>query len=157
MSTDTRISRSKKKIIAVLAGVAVAAAVSASASTLGGAGVEALGADAGTAASGVTKGVVVTWDTAFSTATNEYVVTGVTLKTKDGATETFPKGADVKLSVLGNAAGKAADPQSKLAEFSDLNLAAAKNTITWPTSIPAQDVLGVAVVVDGNAVPATVN
>ncbi|MFL0410387.1 hypothetical protein ACH0AH_04330 [Microbacterium paludicola] len=158
MSMTNRIVRNKKKILAVLAGVAVAAAVSASASTLGGAGAETLGADAGTTISAVTKGVVVSWDTEFSTTTNEYVVTGVTLKTKDDATETFPEGADVKLTVLGNASGKAADAQSALDEMSELDLADATTTITWTgTTIPAQDVLGVAVVVDGNAVPATVN
>lgn len=148
------LTRTKKKIVAVLAGVAVAAAVGASASTLGGTSAEALGADAGTVASAVSQGVVVSWDTEYSAQAGEYVVTGVTLKTK-GAGEAFPAGADVKLAVTGSASGSASDPQTKLAEFGKI-LTTAQASLTWPASIPAQDVLGVAVVVDGNAVPATV-
>jgi hypothetical protein len=143
----------KKKLVAILAGIAVAAAVSASASTLGGTATDAMGADLAATKSAVTKGVVVAWDTAYSATAKEYVVTGVTLKTKD-ATEKFPTGSEVKLTVTGNSDGDASKPLAALS--TPLTKTGANTTeVSWTgLDIPAADVLGVAVVVDGNAVAA---
>lgn len=149
----------KRKIVAVAAGVAIAAAVAASASTLGGAAAHTIGADTASAASVLTNGVTVAWDTTFSTAKGEYVVTGVTVSTKGG--ELIPAGADVKLTILGNDAGKASDATNALGEFkatvATSATAGVTSVSTWSQTpaIDAHDITGVAVVVDGNSVAAT--
>jgi len=142
----------KKKLVAILAGVAVAAAVSASASTLGGAYAHGLGADVATTSSVLTQGVVVTWDTEYQAG--GYVVKNVTLQAK-GTNETIPAGADVKLTVTGNTAGDPAAAAGKLTELTKKTSAAAKS-VTLPVTgtVPAHDVVGVAVVIDGNNVAA---
>ncbi|GAB2623368.1 hypothetical protein [Pseudactinotalea suaedae] len=88
----------KKNVVAVLAGVAVATAVAASAASLGGLTTQWLGANSNVVQSPVTGGLDVDWDTAYDAALGYYVVSGFTLDTTD-AKETLPEGADVQLTL----------------------------------------------------------
>ncbi len=63
----------KKKVIAVVAGLAIAGAVGASAASLGGVGGEDLGADTGDVAACDTDGIDVDWRPVFNAARGEYV------------------------------------------------------------------------------------
>ena len=131
----------KKSVVAILAGVAVAGALSASASTLGGIATAAIGADKTSVASPVENGVVVNWDTAYSTTAGAYVINGVELSTAD-ASESIPAHSDVELAVSGQ--------NGLLGEFESTDGGA---TWTAPAqSILAQSVTGVAVVINGDAV-----
>ncbi|MEL5990879.1 hypothetical protein ACOKGD_14625 [Microbacterium phosphatis] len=145
MNTSTPRRTHKRKIVAVLAGVAVAAAVSASASTLGGATAQTIGADTAPMGSVLSEGVNVAWDTAF--VGDAYQVTSVTLTTNAG--EKIPAGAEIKLAVLGD--GAVDDALVELGK----TLTAAEPAVTWSgQSIPAASITGVAVLIDGNAVDA---
>lgn len=130
----------KKKLIAVLAGAAVAAAVSASAATLGGITGSGIGANSAVVGSPVEKGVVVAWETDYSASADAYVVTDVSLSTRDRA-EAIPATAEVKLTVTGK-------DGAELGEYVSID-----GGSTWEvkptTAIPAAAVLGVAVVIDG--------
>ncbi len=88
----------KNKIVAVLAGVAVAAGVTASAASLGGLTTQWLGANSNVVQSPVTGGVSVTWDTDYDSKLGYYIVSGFTLDTVSD-TETLPAGAEVQLTV----------------------------------------------------------
>ncbi len=132
----------KKSVIAVLAGVVVAGALSASAATLGGVYRAQLGGDAATVASPVTRGVDVTWGTSYSSAAKAYVVTGLTVTAHDHS-EAIPPTAQVRLTVT-NAGG------SSLGEFTSTDGGA-----SWTTpagTILAEDVEGLAVVINGTTV-----
>lgn len=132
----------KKSVVAVLAGIVVAGALSASATTLGGVYWAQLGADTAAVASPVTKGVEVTWDTAYDKATQGYVVSGVTLATHDRS-ESIPADARVKLTVTDKAG-------TSLGEYTSTD---GGKTWTAPTKvITAEDVEGVAVVINGTTV-----
>jgi hypothetical protein len=134
----------KKSIIAVLAGVVVAGALSASAATLGGAYWAQLGADNAAVASPVTKGVEVTWETAYDNDAEGYVVSSVKLATHDRA-ESIPGDAQVKLTVSG-------EDGASLGEY-----ASTDGGRTWTTprsTVLAEDVEGVSVVINGTQVQA---
>ena len=134
----------KKSIIAVLAGVVVAGALSASAATLGGAYWAQLGADTAVVASPVTKGVDVTWDTGYDRDAKGYAVRSIKLATHDRA-ESIPGDAQVKLTVTGK-------DGASLGEY-----ASADGGRTWTTpksTVLAEDVEGVSVVVNGTQVQA---
>jgi hypothetical protein len=88
----------KKNVVALLAGVAVATAVAASAASLGGITTQWLGANSNAVQSPVTGGVDVTWDTSYDAKLGYYVVSGFTLDTADEA-ETLPAGADIALTL----------------------------------------------------------
>jgi hypothetical protein len=88
----------KKNVVALLAGVAVAAGVTASAASLGGITTQWLGANSNVVQSPVTGGVDVTWDTAYDAKLGYYVVSGFTLDTV-AEDETLPTGAEVKLTL----------------------------------------------------------
>ncbi|HCX85512.1 MAG TPA: hypothetical protein DHV14_10360 [Micrococcales bacterium] len=131
----------KKNTVAILAGVAVAAAVTASAASLGGLTTQWIGANSNVVASPVTGGVDVTWDTAYDATLGAYVVSGFELTTAD-ATETLPVGAEVKLT-LDLTDGT---PQEFTGEVT------ADHTVDLDATLPvisAHDVEGVSVVVTG--------
>ncbi len=131
----------KKGVVAVLVGVAVAGALSASATTLGGIATSAIGADKTSVASPVEKGVVVHWDTTYSATAGAYVVNGVELSTADPS-EQVPAHSAVALAVSG--------ANGLLGEFTSTN---GGTTWTAPAqTILAQNVTGVAVVINGDAV-----
>jgi len=134
----------KKSIIAVLAGVVVAGALSASAATLGGAHWAQLGADTAAVASPVTNGVDVTWDTAYDKTAKGYVVSSVKLTTHDKK-ESIPGDAQVKLTVTGK-------DGASLGEYTSDD--GGKNWAEPKSSIAAHDVEGVAVVINGTTVSA---
>ena len=68
----------RKKSVAILAGVAIAGAVGASAASLGGlTGGEGLGADAAAVSSCDTNGIVVNYTTSYSTANDEYMLDSI--------------------------------------------------------------------------------
>ena len=134
----------KKSIIAVLAGVVVAGALSASAATLGGAYWTQLGGDTAAVAAPVTKGVDVTWDTSYDKDTKGYVLASINVTTHDRG-EKIPADALVKLTVSD------ADGVS-LGEYSSAD---GGKTWTAPkTVISAEAVEGVAVVINGTTVNA---
>ncbi len=66
-------SRIKKQVIAVVAGLAIAGAVGASAASLGGVGGQDLGADTGDVEACDTDGIDVDWTPVFDPASGEYV------------------------------------------------------------------------------------
>ncbi len=86
----------RKKSVAVLAGLAIAGAVGASAATLGGLGGEDLGADTGDVASCDTDGVDVGYTTEFDATAGEYLVTELNLSDINANCE----GQDFDLTVL---------------------------------------------------------
>lgn len=132
----------KKSIIAILAGVVVAGALSASAATLGGAHWAQLGGDTAAVAAPVTNGVDVTWDTAYSKTAKQYVVSSVNVTTHDKK-ESIPADAQVKLTVT-NADG------APLGEYTSTD---GGKTWTKPeAAITAHDVEGIAVVINGTKV-----
>lgn len=131
----------KKNIVAILAGVAVAAGVTASAASLGGVSTEWLGANSNQVASPITGGLNVTWDTVYNAGTKFYVLDDFTVETID-SDETLPVGAeiDLTLQLTGN--------DSEAFSGSIGTGGAVQFTGTTPL-IPAHAVEGVSVVVTG--------
>jgi len=142
----------KKGVIAVLAGLAVAAAVSASAASLGGAETSDIGANSNTVKAQLATGVRVTWTTAYNQTAGAYVVNGVNLtKATDGSALVLPTGAEVKLTL------KKTDGTA-LGEY--VGAVGAAGALTWsttPAAVKAADVAGVSLVVNGGSVTAAVS
>ena len=69
----------RKKSVAVLAGLAIAGAVGASAASLGGLNSDNLGADTGEVASCDTDGIDVGYTTEYNATAAEYIVTSIDL------------------------------------------------------------------------------
>ncbi len=88
----------KRNVVAVLAGVAVATAVAASAASLGGITTQWLGANSNVVQAPVTDGLTVSWETRYDSANQYYVVSGFTLTPTTG---TLPVGAEVALTLTG--------------------------------------------------------
>ncbi|WP_156253590.1 hypothetical protein [Pseudactinotalea terrae] len=130
----------KKNVVAVLAGVAVATAVAASAASLGGLTTQWLGANSNVVQSPITGGLDVTWDTAYDADLGYYIVSGFTIDTTD-ETETLPQGADVQLTL--QLAEGTAEVEGTVATGGTVDF-----TTTLP-DIAAHDVEGVSVVVTG--------
>lgn len=89
-------AHAKKKIIAVVAGMAVFAAVSASAATLGGVNADSVGAQGGDVTA-PTEGVDVSWTVDYVVGTG-YVIAGATL-TETGNVP-LSETAEVRITVL---------------------------------------------------------
>ena len=133
----------KRKTIAVVAGIAVFAAVSASAATLGGLKTDDLGANSNAVAGQLTGGVNVSFTTAYDSTLGGYKVTGVTL-TANGS-ETFPTTGAVSLTLKG-ASGASLG-----------TITGTGGTLTYSgTTIAAHDVQGVSLVVNGGVTTAAV-
>jgi hypothetical protein len=133
----------RNKTIAVVAGIAVFAAVSASAATLGGLATNDLGANSNTVKSQIANGVNVAWTTAFDSTLGGYKITGVTLSA-NGA-ETIPATGAVRLT-LKDSTG------ASLAELTGTGA-----TLTGPVAtVAARDVYGVSLVINGGTVTAAV-
>lgn len=130
----------KKNVVAVLAGVAVAAGVTASAASLGGINTEWLGANSNAVVSPIENGLTVSWDTSYSPSAEYYVVDGFTVTT--AADEKLPKGADLELTVVLSDGTTQQFP----AEVKDAT--GAVEFATTPV-IPAHSVEGVSAVVTG--------
>ncbi|MGC0251007.1 hypothetical protein [Pseudactinotalea sp. Z1748] len=130
----------KKNALALLAGVAVAAAVAASAATLGGVNAQELGADSSEVVAPITEGVSVTWETSYDAGQGYYVVDGFTL-TPTGA-ETIPADAEVQVTVSG-ANGE------ELAEYTGTG-GGYMEVDGSDTIVAAHDVYGAAVVITNN-------
>lgn len=130
-------AHAKKKIIAVVAGMAVFAAVSASAATLGGVNADSVGAESDTFTGPVANGVTVSWDVAYVPNVG-YVIDGATLTTVESA-QSLSGDADVRITVLddeGNALGEMTGDGTGLG--------------APDAQILVSDVFGVDVVVNGN-------
>ncbi|HEY2644964.1 MAG TPA: hypothetical protein VGI56_14510 [Galbitalea sp.] len=139
----------KRKTIAIVAGLAVFAAVSASAATLGGLTTNDLGANSAAVAGQLTGGVTVTFTTAYDATLGGYKITGVNLAGTT-ATEKFPVGANIALTVKGTS-------NASLVELTATQGAASNTaslTYAGPT-ISAYSVQGAALVVNGGAVTTT--
>ncbi len=142
----------KLNVIAVVAGVAVFAGVSASAATLGGIKTDDLGANSNSVVSLVTSGASVTYSVAYDATLGYYKVTGVSVA-PIGATESFGAGASIKLTLKG-AAGVS------LGEYTGTGIAGTGPTtglvtLTPPgTAVAAADVIGASLVVNGGGVTA---
>jgi hypothetical protein len=135
----------RKKIVAVIAGVAVFAAVSASAATLGGLQTNDLGANSNTVKAQVSAGVAISWTTAYNATLKGYEVTAIALtQLPSGA---LPATANVKVT-LRDAAG------ASLGEYTSAN---GGTTWTAPAStVSANSVYGASVVINGGSVTAAV-
>ena len=92
----------RKKSVAILAGVAIAGAVGASAASLGGLGGNDLGADTGDVASCDTDGIDVAYTTSYDATAAEYLVDSIDL-------------SDINV----NCAGQAYDLTVLMSEFDD--------------------------------------
>lgn len=138
---ESKLQVSKRKVVAVVAAAAAFAAVTVSAATLGGLQTDSVGANSNAVAAPVTGGVALSWDTDYSSSKKAYTVTGIALATvKD---EKIPAGADVRVTLTG-AEGKV------LGEYRSTDGAS-----TWSelkAEIPAHDVEGASVVINGGAV-----
>lgn len=142
------------KALAIVAGVAVFAAVSASAATLGGLRTNDLGANSNVVAAHVTGGVVVSFTPSYSLAAGYYVVSSVTLTPIVTATDKFGSGATVTLTLKGAS-------NSSLTELTGTTTAAqaiAGASFTLPVSlqVAAADIQGVSLVINGGVVSAAV-
>lgn len=131
----------KKNVIAVLAGVAVAAAITASAATLGGIATDWLGANSNDVESPIDNGLQVSWDTSYDQQAKYYVVDDFTIETIDES-ESIPEGAEVKLALQLSSS----DTPIELTGTVD---AAGNIEVDGLTSVAAHDVVGVSVVVVG--------
>lgn len=131
---------SKKNILAVFAGVAVAAAVTASAASLGGLSTQWLGANSNVVEPQIQNGLDVTWDTAYDAASGYYVVDGFTVATSNDD-ESLPEGAELKLTL--KLTGDATQ------EFT--GAIGTDGSIVFDTTplVAAHDVVGVSVVIVG--------
>ncbi|MEJ1231173.1 MAG: hypothetical protein WDM88_11860 [Galbitalea sp.] len=133
----------KKKTIIIAAGIAVFAAVSASAATLGGVKTDDLGANSNAVAGQLTGGVNVSFTTTYDATLGGYKITGVTL-TANGA-ETFPTTGAVSLTLKGTGGVALA------------TITGTGGTLTYSGStVAAHDVTGVSLVVNGGATTAAV-
>lgn len=134
----------RNKTIAIVAGVAVFAAVSASAATLGGAQTADLGANSNTVKAQVQNGVNVAWTTAYDATLGSYKVTGATL-TANGA-ETIPATASVRLTLKDSTGASLAELTGTGATLGAL-----------ASTVAAHDVYGVSLVINGGTVTAAVD
>lgn len=130
----------KKNALALLAGVAVAAVVTASAATLGGVNAQELGADSNDVVAPITEGVSVTWDTSYHPGKGHYVVDGFTL-TPTGD-ETIPADAEVQVTVSGTNGEKLAEYTGTGGGYMELD--------DTDAIVAAHDVHGAAVVITSN-------
>lgn len=134
----------KKKVIAILAGVAIFGAVSASAATLGGLTTNDVGANSNSVKSPVSNGVSVSWLTAYDATLGGYKVSGVELSA-NGA-EVIPASSVVKLTLTD-------ETGASLGEITGTG-----TTLGAPaTTIPANSVYGVSLVINGGTVSAAVS
>jgi len=132
----------RNKAIAIVAGVAVFAAVSASAATLGGLTTNDVGANSNTVKAQVTNGVTVSWATAYNSTIQGYALTSVTLTPVSG---TIPATAATRLT-LTNAAG------TVLGELTGTGTTLSAAGLT----IPAHDIYRASLVINGGTVTAAV-
>jgi hypothetical protein len=131
---------SRNKIIAVVAGVAVFAAVSASAATLGGLETNDLGANSNTVKAQVTGGVKVAWTTAYDSTLGGYKVTALALTPVTGTISATAKVSVTLKSTTG----------ASLGEYTSNDGGA---TWTAPVAtISANSVYGISVVINGGSV-----
>ncbi len=133
----------KRKTIAIVAGIAVFAAVSASAATLGGLSTSNLGANSNGVVSSVQNGVTVTFTTAYDATLGGYKITGETLAVT--SPDAIPATAAVSLTLkdsTGAALATVTGTGSSLGAPS--------------TTVAAHDVYGVSLVINGGAVNAAV-
>jgi hypothetical protein len=140
----------KMKVLAVVAGVAVFAGVSASAATLGGLKTDDVGANSNVVAPHLTGGVSVSFTTVYSTTLGYYTVTAASLQALT-AGDTIAIGAKVQVTFKGGL--------TSLGEVTINSTAAAMTnsvplTITLATPIAAADLTGVSLVVNGGAITA---
>ncbi len=139
----------KRKTIAVVAGIAVFAAVSASAATLGGVATSDVGANSNAVAGQLTGGVNVSFGTVYDSTLGAYKINNVVLTTN--GTEKFVTGENIALELKGAAGG--------LTELTLTTSGAAASTETLPYSgaaISAYSVTGVSLVINGGATTALV-
>lgn len=134
----------RNKSVAVLAGLAVFAVVSASAATLGGLETNDLGANSNAVAGPIAGGVAISWTTAYSTTIDAYAVTGATLTTIDG-TESIDAGSEVELTLLDSTG-------AVLGNFSGTGATLGSPSV----EIAAHDVAGASLVINGGTVSAAV-
>jgi hypothetical protein len=133
----------KRTTIAIVAGLAVFAAVSASAATLGGLTTSDLGANSNSVASTVANGVTVAFTTAYDATLGGYKITGESLSVT--SPDTIPATAAVSLTLK----------DSTGAVLTTITGTGA--TLGAPgTTIAAHDVYGVSLVINGGATTAAV-
>ncbi|GAA2180012.1 hypothetical protein GCM10009785_09040 [Brooklawnia cerclae] len=136
----------KKKFVAVAAGLTIAAAVGASAATLGGLRTSDLGANSNSVQAQVENGIAVSWTTGYEATTNggegAYAVTGVHIEPID-ADETIGSEAEVQLTLKDDAGTSLGEYQSD------------DGGTTWSVApdeqVLAQQVYGVSLVINGGS------
>ncbi len=135
----------RKKSVAVLAGLAIAGAVGASAASLGGLNSDDLGADTGDVASCDTNGIDVGYDTSFDGTTGEYVVTSINLSDINAACE----GQTFDLTLLGD--DGAGDPTVLLQTETGTiaQVSGAQSIDTTGDGLTAESITGLAMSISG--------
>jgi hypothetical protein len=134
----------KKKVIALVVGVAIFGAVSASAATLGGVSTGDIGANSNSVEAQISNGVNVSWLTAYDATLGAYKISGVVLSA-NGA-DVIPATSAVKLT-LKDKNGAA------LAEISGTGTSLGAPAAT----VSASSVYGVSLVINGGTVTAAVS
>ena len=127
----------RKKSVAILAGIALAGAVGASAASLGGLGGEDLGADTGDVASCDTDGIIVAYTTSFDAAAGEYLVDSIEL-------------TDVNVACN----GQAYDLTVLLTDFDALPAPTAMAPLAFAGTVPAASIGTVSIDTTGTPVSA---
>lgn len=136
----------RKKSAAVLAGLAIAGAVGASAASLGGLNSDELGADTGAVASCDIDGIDVAYTTEFDETEGEYLVTEIVLSDVDEACDT----QDVDLTVLRT--NFEVTPNEVLTSLPFTAVADDTESITVDTSrntVTAESITGLAISISG--------
>ena len=144
---ESKFSVSKRKIVAIVAGAAAFAAVTVSAATLGGVETDNIGANSNDVKSAITKGVKLSWTTAYQPTAKAYEVTGITLA-PILSTEKIGVGAKVSVTLTG-AGG------ISLAEYVSTDGAVA--FVKTGGVVTAHDVMGASVVINGGTVTTVVD
>jgi hypothetical protein len=152
MKSKMKMKSMRKKSVAILAGLAVAGAVGASAASLGGLNSENLGAETGIVASCDDNGINVDYTTVFDSDVGEYLVTAINLSDIDAACE----GQAFSFTVLGDPAGESTVDSILLTEQGPINQTSGAQSITVAASpgLTAELVTGIAMSISGAIVSA---
>jgi hypothetical protein len=152
MKSKMKMKSMRKKSVAILAGLAVAGAVGASAASLGGLNSENLGAETGIVESCDTNGIDVDYTTTFNATAGEYLVSAINLTDISAACE----GQAFSFTVLGDPVGSSTVDSILLNQQDSILQTSGEQSITVAESagLSAELVTGIAMSISGAIVPA---
>lgn len=149
-----QITRIEKKVVAVVAGLAIAGSVAASAASLGGLASDSLGADTGEVGACDTDGIDVEYTNSFDVARGEYLVDTVTLS--DIALECLLRPYEFSIFQKGAGGARQVDGGPALfftpynrSQNGGVDMVGRKEI---PVSFPAEDLEGVAMYISGQQI-----